>query len=152
MINATDARILTYEAKAALLAESIKQYEQIMANRKKVITNTASYCETTLSSLITDAAQEGLTAVTIKIGQAYYIPSDYGEDYKLYGIIKDEGETYANGRHSWCESSKIGKIDLQTLVTIIESCGYTVTQEKFQYFRYYEGKRNGLALTISWAK
>lgn len=152
MINATNAHILTNEAKLEQLTEAIERYEQIMENRKKVITNTKFYCETILSSLITNAARDGWTAVDIKIGQEWYDYSKYGEDYKVYGILKDQGEMYADGRHSWSENCKIGALNLQTLITIIESYGYTVTQTEIEYFEYGLGKRDGIRLLISWAK
>ena len=152
MINATNAHILTNEAKLDQLVESIQRYEQIMENRKKIITNTKFYCETALSSLITNAARKGLTAVSIKISQGWYNFSEYGGDYKVYGVLKDQGETYADGRHSWTEDCEISNLDLPTLVTILESCGYTVTQTGLEYFEYGLGKRKGVQLTISWAK
>ena len=152
MINATNAHILTDEAKLEQLTEAIERYEQIMENRKKVVTNTKFYCETSLSSLITNAARKGLTAVSIKIGQGWYNSFEYGEDYKVYGVLEDQGETYADGRHSWTENYEIGKLHLPTLITIVESCGYTVTQTGIEYFEYGLGKRKGVKLAISWAK
>lgn len=149
MITANGAKELTQQANFFKELEKIKRMEAITKAKQNILNSTAEYCEKILSDLITTAAKNGQTEIQLEFS-ATYNPVTY-EQLTVRYVLKDEGPTYADGRHSYEPKFNAGVIDTQVLIDILKKLKYNVTTQTFSYWEYYLGKKTGYKIIISWA-
>ena len=149
MITANGAKELVQQANFLKELEKIKQIEVMAKARQNVLNSTMNYCERFLSDLIATAAKNGETEIQLELSTTYK-PVIY-EQLTVRYLLKDEGPTYADGRHSYGPEFKSGVIDTQVLIDILKKLKYNITTQTFSYLEYYLGKRTGYRIIISWA-
>jgi hypothetical protein len=143
MINAAIAKKNAIEAQEIQKLEAIRQELERKSRFATLATNTITFCDSTLSSMIDEESSKGNNSLTLNWGR-----DKYNEFSDVCKNVKEYKEYYANGDSSF---SLVGNpIHVPTMVDYLLANGYKVEQLTWTYKCYGSGCQKGTRIRIQW--
>lgn len=143
MITASEAKTNALNAQEIIRLEKLQKEIERQARFARVVEDTINFCNTELSTLISDASLKGNNSLELHWGNIEF------ENFEsIYSPLVEEETKYANGDSSFRTCGK--RIHTPTMIKYLVSNGYKVEQFNWSYMRYGSGSQTGTRIYIQW--